>query len=90
MNGIEVTWRIRRQWPQVRVIALTAYNKKAYQRALNDAGADGFVLKTAEFSELLKLIRRVMSDGQRTTTNLLQVHRAETNSVLPLFMCKWR
>jgi len=59
------------------VIALTAYNEKAYQRALSDSGAVGFVLKTAEFSELLTVIQRVMSDqkepqntkGVRTATN---------------------
>jgi DNA-binding NarL/FixJ family response regulator len=60
MSGIEAARRIRLQSPNVRVIALTAYNEKAYQRALLEAGADGFVLKTAEFSELLGVIQRVI------------------------------
>lgn len=61
MNGIEATRRIRRQHPDLRIVALTAYNEKAYQRALSDAGADAFVLKTAEFSELLSVIQRVIA-----------------------------
>ncbi len=61
MNGVEATRRIRLQQPEARVIALTAYNEKAYQRALNEAGAHAFVLKTAEFSELLNIIHRVMT-----------------------------
>ncbi|MBL8130927.1 MAG: response regulator transcription factor [Anaerolineae bacterium] len=67
MNGIEATRRIRRQQPAVRVIALTAYNEKAYQRALIDAGADAFVLKTAELSELLDVIRSVLSSEGSTS-----------------------
>lgn len=61
MSGIEATRRIRRQCPDIHVIALTAYNEKVYQRALSDAGADGYILKTAEFSELVDTIQRVIS-----------------------------
>ncbi|MBK8032967.1 MAG: response regulator transcription factor [Anaerolineae bacterium] len=69
MSGIEATRRIRRALPDVRVVALTAYNEKAYQRAFSEAGADGFVLKTSEFSELLKVIQTVIAaprDGAMT------------------------
>ena len=64
MNGIEATRRIRRECPNVRVIALTAYNEKAYQRALREAGADGFVLKTVEFSELVSVIQQVIAQDE--------------------------
>ncbi|MFN8531627.1 MAG: response regulator transcription factor [Anaerolineae bacterium] len=67
MNGIEATRRIRRQCPDMRIIALTAYNERAYQRALESAGAADFVLKTAEFSELLTIIKKVLeSESERT------------------------
>ena len=62
MNGIEATRRIRRQRPTTRVVALTAYNESAYQRALHDAGAHAFVLKTVELSELVTIIERALSD----------------------------
>lgn len=71
MNGIEATRRIRRQCPEVRVIALTAYNEKPYQRALEEAGADYFVLKTAEFSELLQVIRSVIAHKQHPRVTVL-------------------
>ncbi len=82
MSGIEATRRIRRQCPDVRVIALTAYNEKAYQRALREAGADGFVLKTAEFSELLNVIQQIMVNGQDTLAFIPQAVPA--NSANPL------
>jgi DNA-binding NarL/FixJ family response regulator len=64
MSGIEATRRIRRQCPDIHVIALTAYNEKAYQRALDEAGADGYILKTAEFSELVARIQQVIASRE--------------------------
>lgn len=66
MSGIEATRRIRQRWPDVRVIALTAYNENAYRRALDDAGASGFILKTAALPELLAEIKRVLTDRRKT------------------------
>jgi DNA-binding NarL/FixJ family response regulator len=43
----------------VRVLVLTAYDEPAYVHALLDAGADGFVLKTAALSELYKTLQEV-------------------------------
>ncbi len=68
MNGIEAARAIRRQSPDVRLIALTAYNERAYQRAMAEIGADAFVLKTAEFSDLLNVIRSVMTASQPLLT----------------------
>lgn len=81
MSGIEATRQIRRLCPNIRVIALTAYNEKAYQRALREAGADGFVLKTAEFSELVQVIRQVIDSGE-STVMMAQVVPSDTNNPL--------
>lgn len=59
ITGIEATRRIRHDTDDVRVLVLTAYDNAAYIHALLDAGADGFVLKTAEFAELLKALQEV-------------------------------
>ncbi|GAB1422136.1 response regulator transcription factor [Anaerolineales bacterium] len=59
LTGIEATRRIRHEQPEIRILILTAYDEAAYVHALLDAGADGFILKTAELSELLKAIHEV-------------------------------
>jgi DNA-binding NarL/FixJ family response regulator len=59
MNGIEAARAIKVTAPQSQIIALTAYNESAYQRALEQIGVAGFVLKTAEFNELLAVICEV-------------------------------
>jgi DNA-binding NarL/FixJ family response regulator len=59
LTGIEATRRIRHENDDVHVLALTAYDEVAYVHALLEAGADGFVLKTAELSELLAAVHEV-------------------------------
>lgn len=59
LTGIEATRRIRHENDAVRILVLTAYDEPAYVHALLDAGADGFMLKTAELSELLRVLQEV-------------------------------
>ena len=72
LTGIEATRRIRHDSEDVRVLVLTAYDNPAYIHALLEAGADGFVLKTAELSELLKALREVAVGKQAFKTQDLQ------------------
>jgi DNA-binding NarL/FixJ family response regulator len=59
VTGIEATRRIKAQFPQVRVLILTAYDDDPYVFALLQAGADGYVLKTASADELVRAVRTV-------------------------------
>lgn len=64
LTGIEATRRIRHENDHIRVLVLTAYNEPAYIHALLEAGADGFVLKTAELSVLVAALKEVASGRQ--------------------------
>lgn len=59
MTGAEATERLRRECPQVRVLALTVYEDRSYLRQMLDAGASGYVLKRAVTDELVRAIRTV-------------------------------
>ena len=61
LSGVDATKRIRSVAPKVRVLALTAYDDDPYIFGLLEAGASGYVLKTAESSELIRAIRSVAS-----------------------------
>lgn len=54
MDGVEATRRIKEQWPEVRVIALTMYAK--YRAEALAAGADAFLLKDGRPDALLGAI----------------------------------
>jgi DNA-binding NarL/FixJ family response regulator len=59
MTGVEATRRIKAHSPHVRVLILTAYDDDPYVFALLQAGADGYVLKTASADELVRAVRTV-------------------------------
>lgn len=59
LTGIEATRRIRHEHDDIRILVLTAYDEPSYVHALLDAGADGYVLKTAELSELYRVLHEV-------------------------------
>lgn len=58
-SGIEVTRWIRSHLPQVGVLVLTAYDDDPYVMAVLQAGANGYLLKTADSSELIRAVRDV-------------------------------
>ncbi len=59
LSGVEATKRIKAATPHVRVLALSAYDDDPYIWGLLEAGASGYVLKTAESRELISAIRAV-------------------------------
>lgn len=61
MSGVEATRRIKEEHPDVAVLVLTAHDDDEYVFALLQAGANGYLLKTAEMEELIKAIRTVMA-----------------------------
>ncbi|MFO7168364.1 MAG: response regulator transcription factor [Chloroflexota bacterium] len=65
LSGVEATRQIRAAAPQVRVLALTAYADDPYIYGLLDAGATGYILKTAEARDIVRAVRSTAA-GQST------------------------
>lgn len=59
IDGVETTRRVRRRWPQVSVIALTASTDEARMVGVLRAGASGYVRKDADPEILLAAVRAV-------------------------------
>lgn len=58
-TGIEVTRELRRLESKVGILILTAYDDDPYVNAVLQAGANGFVLKTASPEEIIKGVKDV-------------------------------
>ena len=58
-SGIEVTRWVRAEVKNVGVLVLTAYNDDPYVMAVLQAGANGYVLKTASPEEIIQAVRDV-------------------------------
>jgi len=79
MDGLEACKRIRIQFPEVKVIALTTYNKSGIIRQMLKNGASGYLLKDAGKEEFILAIKKVF-DGE---TYLSQsASQALLNSIL--------
>ena len=59
MDGLEATRRVRKEFPGTKVLVLTQYTEKEYIFPIIEAGAQGFLSKTAASSELTSGIRAV-------------------------------
>jgi two-component system response regulator NreC len=59
MDGLEATRRISKEFPKTKVIALTQYDDREFVFPVIEAGARGFISKTAASSELAAAIRSV-------------------------------
>ncbi|HLF01489.1 MAG TPA: response regulator transcription factor [Anaerolineales bacterium] len=62
-SGVEVTRTIRAERLPVGVLILTAFDDPPYVKAVLQAGANGYVLKTADASEIVEAVQAV-SEGQ--------------------------
>ena len=68
-NGIRIIWPLKRQYPQLKIIAVTAYNNAdrvvPTERVLLNLGADYFLGKPFEPADLLMKIKEVEEDIKR-------------------------
>jgi len=85
LSGIEATRRIREAWPSIQVLVLTAYEDDQYVFSLLQAGASGYLLKTAPISDLVRAIRQVRAgesplDPAIARKVVLQLSRGKSDS----------
>jgi DNA-binding NarL/FixJ family response regulator len=63
LNGIEVTARVAKKFPSVRVVLLSMHSNEEYVRQAVRAGAAGYILKGASIPEL-ELMLQAVSRGE--------------------------
>lgn len=57
ISGIEVTRQLLKEFPAIKVLALSSFSERRIILEMLDAGASGYVVKTAGQDELLRAIR---------------------------------
>ena len=71
-SGIEVTRWIRENYPDVGVLVLTAYDDDPYVMAVLQAGANGYVLKTASPGEIMRAVHDVYEGKSALAPSIAQ------------------
>lgn len=59
MDGIEAAKIVKEEYPSIKILVLSMYNKPEFIRSIIEAGAHGYVLKNAPREELVEAIERV-------------------------------
>ena len=60
LSGIEAACRIKASLPEVKLLFFTMHSERAYLQAAFEAGAAGYVLKSAGSEELLRAVQKVL------------------------------
>jgi DNA-binding NarL/FixJ family response regulator len=60
LNGLDATREIKKDNPDVKIVALSAHSDKQYVLGMLEAGASGYVLKTCAVDEIHRAIRAVV------------------------------
>ncbi len=73
LNGIDVTRRICQEYKKTKVLALSMHADRYFVLEMLKAGASGYLLKTADFKELLRAIRTVKANNFYLSPGISQV-----------------
>jgi Response regulator containing a CheY-like receiver domain and an HTH DNA-binding domain len=70
LNGIEATHQIKEKYPETEILILSAYEDDCYVFPLLEAGANGYLLKTASGKELEQAIRTIQRGETALDTHI--------------------
>jgi DNA-binding NarL/FixJ family response regulator len=79
ITGLEATRQLKKKAPGIRILILSGYDADVYVDEAFDAGADGYILKTAHLDELVTAVKTVDRGERFVGTGIsLRVHTADT------------
>jgi two-component system, NarL family, response regulator NreC len=70
MNGLEVTRRLSKKYPDTSIIILSMHSNEAYVMEALCSGAKAYILKESSSDELVQAIRAVISGHQYLSSSL--------------------
>ena len=70
LDGLATTLRLRAEFPEVKILVLSMLSHERYIGQLFDAGAHGYVLKSADKGEIVVAIQSVASSKQFLCSDL--------------------
>jgi DNA-binding NarL/FixJ family response regulator len=73
LDGVEATKIIHKEFPDIKIIALTSYDSNSFVANMIDMGASSYVIKSATPQELIKTIKEVASNGYYYNENVLKI-----------------
>jgi len=86
-DGIEAAREIHATYPEIKIIALTMLNESMFIRRMLEAGVSGYVIKTVDKDELIRVIHKVAAGekhfGEEVTAELMNNFSGKTSETNP-------
>jgi len=64
LDGLDCTAKVSKQYPEIKIIALSQYDEKRFVKRMLKLGAMGYLLKDAGRDQIEKAVRTVMSGNK--------------------------
>jgi len=84
MGGLEAIHRIRKEFPETRILVLTQYDDKEHVFPAIQAGANGFISKTSASSELTSGVRAVAAGESYLSPTIAKLFVEDYQRVAPI------
>ncbi len=84
MGGLEAIPRIRKEFPETKILVLTQYDDKEHVFPAIQAGANGFISKTAASSELTSGVRAVAAGESYLSPAIAKLFVEDYQRVAPI------
>jgi DNA-binding NarL/FixJ family response regulator len=81
LNGVEATKTIRKNFPDIKIIALSSYSSDSFISNMIEFGAVSYLIKNATPKEMLYAINQVHENGFYYDQNVLNVLKNDSQSV---------
>ena len=73
MNGVEATGILKKELPDIKVIAISMYSDKHFIKGMLEAGASGYLLKSCTYDQLIEAINAVYSGKKYLSNKITEV-----------------
>lgn len=73
MNGIEATRIIKKNDPNIKVIAVSMHSDRQFVKGVLEAGADGYLLKNCTYRQLIEAVQSVVSGKKYLSDDITEM-----------------
>jgi len=80
-HGLDLLAELRRNFPRLPIVVLSATHDRATIGAALTAGARGFIAKTADAATMLDAVRTVLAGGRHVTRDVAPIRMREIDGV---------
>lgn len=73
MNGIEATRILKKDMPELKIIAVSMHSDRQFVKGILEAGADGYLLKNCTYRQLIDAIQSVKSGKKYLSDDITEM-----------------